>query len=103
MKANTIILQNDSFQQLLERISNWHKLKRIVATMLLWKENGKHIDITLLLKAELVIIKFVQKKEFSSNYELQDAVSKRDRYHNSTHLSMRKVSFVLVEESAILC
>ena len=45
--------------------------------MLLWKEKRKYIDVTLLLKAELVIIKFVQKKEFSNNYELQDVVSKR--------------------------
>ena len=51
------------YEALYQRISNWYRLKRIIAAMLSWKFK-KRIDVDLLRKAELAIVRLVQKSSF---------------------------------------
>ena len=56
---------DDVFSTLLTRISCWHKLKRVVAIMLIWRKKGsKRIEISDLQKAEVFILRSVQKETF---------------------------------------
>lgn len=44
--------KTDQMQKLFEKVSSWYRLKRIVATMLLWRYKKKQIDVELLEKSK---------------------------------------------------
>ena len=59
-------MKKDYFQKLFDKICSWYRLKRIIAKILSWRYK-KRIDVELLAKAELVIVRLVQKREFINN------------------------------------
>lgn len=58
--------ENDPFQKLFERVSSWYRLKRIIATILTWTYKKKKIDVSVLEKAELAIVRLVQRRAFKT-------------------------------------
>ena len=70
----------DLLDALTLRISSWYRLKRVVATMLMWRYKNRKIDVDLMQKAEVAIIKIVQSKAFSTELAVlessQDGIGK---------------------------
>ena len=61
LKVNVVkTSESNLLNKLVERTSNWHRLKRVVATILRFKYRKGKIDVDLLCKAEKAIIKLVQ-------------------------------------------
>ena len=60
IKVNAVNIKKDAFEELFERVSSWYRLKRIFATMLSWRYKKK-VDVDLLIKAELAIVRQAQK------------------------------------------
>ena len=69
IKANTVSITHDVIAILEVRISNWLKLKRIVASVLRWSSKFDKMNVSLLQKSETVIIKSVQRRAFNDDIE----------------------------------
>ena len=91
IKVNKISMQNDILSRLTSRTTKWLKLKRIVATIMQWKNRRRNIEIDDLQKAELTILKLVQQEAFSEEInmlrkqdraEMSYAVKKSSSLHN---------------------
>ena len=68
IKVHTSIISGDLLSLILERTRSWTKLNRIVATMLKWKY-GRKIDVELLRKAEIAIIRLLHSTVFKDEVE----------------------------------
>ena len=79
LKVNVVkTSESNLLNMLVERTSNWYRLKRIVATILRWKYRKSKIDVDLLCKAEKAIIKLVQVDTFRQElHSLQSLSSVR--------------------------
>ena len=65
LKVNQASIVENEFESLFKRVSSWYKLKRIIARMMAWKLKKK-VDVDLLSKAELLIVRLAQKASFPS-------------------------------------
>lgn len=68
-KVFTIKDEDDFLVTLTSRISDWYKLKRLVATILKWRQKDKRIDVENLLEAEIRIVKLLQSETFYSEIQ----------------------------------
>ena len=71
MKCNTAVVSSfDVVIELLEKItSKWHRMKRIIATILSWRSKTS-IDVELLRKAEQAILRMVQRRTFREEIDI---------------------------------
>ena len=87
VKVNTVsVEENDQLQKLVNKTSNWYRLKRVVATMLSWRYKKK-IDVDLLQKAEVAIIRFVQQEVFKVEWRGLLAGDKKRKLGSLSRLS----------------
>ena len=70
IKVNKISLHDNILSRLTSRTTKWLKLKRIVATMMQWRNRRRDIEIENLRMAELTILKLVQQEAFSEEIDI---------------------------------
>lgn len=79
VKSNVIIkCSNESIiTQLEQRTSNWLRMKRIIATVLMWRSKEKKILVEDLKKAQSAIIRLVQKRAFADEVKTLSSTANR--------------------------
>jgi len=75
-------------------MSNWHALRRLVATLLTWKRR-KPIDIEALRQAEQCIIKMIQKKYLTSEVKQLEDQPQADKRERKLKRSVQFLSLIL--------